>query len=697
MDVLSKVRPEHLRREAYLYIRQSSLRQVHENRESTARQYDLKRRAQGLGWNSDQIVVIDEDQGLSGSTAKDRNGFQRLVAEVGLGRVGLVMGLEVSRLARSSADWHRLLEICALADTLILDEDGLYDPSHFNDRLLLGLKGTMSEAELHVLRARLIGGQINKARRGELWIRPPIGYVLDSGGRLVFDPDQQIQEAVRLLIETFRRSGSAEQVVRHFSREGIGWPRRLYSGPLAGEVVWVKLEHWRVLSILHNPRYTGAYIYGRTRQRKVGLGIHTRYRRIPRDEWKVFLPNAHPAFISWEDFEANQSKLLENAYGYGPDRRKSPPREGVALLQGLVLCGVCGQRMTVRYHTYHGHPVPAYRCQSRGIQTAQPICQTIGGGDLDEAVAQLVLGAVTGSALEVALEVFEELRNRKAEVDRLRRAQVERARQEAELAQRQYLMVRPENRLVADNLEKHWNEKLILLTQVEEEYAHYRKVEDPQLSAQARESILALASDLPHVWKDPRTPARDRKRIIRLLIQDATLTRGRDAIQVAIRWKGGATTSIERPLPKGAPDLFRTPPDIVEQVRALATVQTDAEIACTLNSRWLRSGKGNSFNPSSIKRIRAWYGIDSLLENMRKAGWLTKAEVAAQLGVHPQTAKRFAITGVLKGMRVNDKGEILFEPITGPLPKAHRGKRFKDRRRYPECVSKVRNEVQYEA
>jgi DNA invertase Pin-like site-specific DNA recombinase len=380
MNTSNKVTAEHLRRLAYLYVRQSTLRQVHENRESTARQYDLKRRAQVLGWAVDQIVVIDEDLGLSGATADNRNGFQRLVAEVGLGRVGLVMGLEVSRLARSSTDWHRLLEICALADTLILDEDGIYDPGHFNDRLLLGLKGTMSEAELHLLRARLIGGQLNKARRGDLWMKPPIGFVYDSSGRVVFDPDQQVQRAVRSLFETFRQTGSALRVVHHFKTEGVLWPRRITSGVRAGELLFGPLEHSRVLGILHNPRYTGAFVYGRTRQRKVIIAGQLRYRRLKRDEWSVFLPNMHPGYISWEEFESNQSKLLANARGYGEDRRSSPPREGSALLQGLVLCGVCGLRMTVRYHTDHGHLIPEYVCQRRGIQTAQPICQHLPGG-----------------------------------------------------------------------------------------------------------------------------------------------------------------------------------------------------------------------------------------------------------------------------------------------------------------------------
>jgi DNA invertase Pin-like site-specific DNA recombinase len=489
MNTPSKVTADHLRRSAYLYVRQSTLRQVHENCESTARQYDLKRRAQALGWTSEQIVVIDEDLGLSGATAVDRNGFQRLVAEVGLGHVGVVMGLEVSRLARSSTDWHRLLEICALADTLILDEDGIYDPSHFNDRLLLGLKGTMSEAELHLLRARLIGGQLNKARRGELWIRPPLGFVYDDNGRIIFDPDQQVERAVRLLFETFRRTGSAMRVVHHFNSEGILWPRRVRKGAHAGELLFGPLEHSRVLGILHNPRYAGAFVYGRTRQRQARLGGQLRYRRLKRDEWTVFLPNMHPGYIAWEEFEANQAKLLANANGFGEDRRKSPPREGAALLQGLVICGVCGLRMTMRYHTDHGHPIPNYVCQRRGIQTATPSCQTLSGLAVDRAVTEIVLGAVTPASLEVALQVFEELRARQAEVDRLRRAQVERAHQEAELAQRQYLLARPENRLVVDNLERQWNEKLMRLAEAEEEYARLSKSSSSGLTEEDRDRI----------------------------------------------------------------------------------------------------------------------------------------------------------------------------------------------------------------
>jgi len=696
MNTSNKVTAEHLRRLAYLYVRQSTLRQVHENRESTARQYDLKRRAQGLGWATDQIIVIDEDLGLSGATAINRNGFQHLVAEVGLGRVGVVMGLEVSRLARSSTDWHRLLEICALADTLILDEDGIYDPSHFNDRLLLGLKGTMSEAELHLLRARLIGGQLNKARRGELWMKPPIGFAYDSSGRVVFDPDQQVQRAVRLLFETFRRTGSAMRVVHHFKTEGLLWPRRITSGVHAGELLFGPLEHSRVLGILHNPRYTGAFVYGRTRQRKVAIGGQLRYRRLKREEWLVFLPNMYPGYISWEEFESNKVKLLANANGYGEDRRKSPPREGAALLQGLVICGVCGLRMTVRYHTDHGHPIPDYVCQRRGIQNAEPLCQRLPGAHIDQAVTELVLKAVNPASLEVALEVFEELRTRKAEIDRLRRAQVERAREEAELAQRQYLLARPENRLVVDNLERQWNEKLTSLGQAEEEYSRMSKSQPSALTDADRNRIHALASDLPRVWNDPRTPARDRKRMLRLLLEDVTLVKNQN-IQIHIRWKAGATTSMERPLPLSAPDLVRTPAEIVELVRVLATEQTDAQIARTLNARCFRTGRKHSFTRLIVRHIRNAYSIPSYVQHLRNLGWLIAPEIASQMGVHASTAKRFAAEGVLRAARADDRGLVLFEPVIGPLPQARPGKRFRDRRRYPQLAANISNEVQYEA
>jgi len=352
--------------------------------------------------------------------------------------------------------------------------------------------------------------------------------------------------------------------------------------------------------------------------------------------------------------------------------------------------------MSVRYYVRKGQPLPIYRCQRRGIESAKLPCQVIPGSGLDQIVSGLVLDAVTPASLEVALEVFEELRARKAEIHRLHRVQVQRAREEAELAQRQFMLVRPENRLVADSLERRWNEKLAELSKAEEEYANAVKAEDPQLSPAARERIHALVSDLPRVWNDPCTPARERKRILRLLIEDVTLIRDRK-IHLHIRWKAGATTSMERPLPLSAPDLNRTSATVVELVRALATEQTDGQIAETLNDRWLRTGTGQPFSRLRVRRIRLAYGIQSLAQHKREAGWHTTAELSAQFHIHPQTLKRYAYEGVLRAQRVDDKGQILFEPFGGPAPQPNHGRRLRDRCRYPKLTPHVRKEVQYEA
>jgi DNA invertase Pin-like site-specific DNA recombinase len=364
-DAHQKVKATHLKRNAYLYVRQSTLRQVFENTESTERQYALRQQAVALGWQHDRVVVIDTDLGQSGA-ATDREGFQKLVTEVSMDRAGIVLGLEVSRLARNSMDWHRLLEICALTDTLILDEDGIYDPAHFNDRLLLGLKGTMSEAELHVLRARLQGGILNKARRGELFVRPPMGFVYTAEGKLILDPDQQIQHTLRMVFETFHRTGSALATVKAFRGQGLLFPRRIIRGPKKGDVLWGPLEHSHVLRVLHNPRYAGVFIFGRTRARKTLEG-GSAIEQLPREQWHTFLLGAHPGYIGWEEHETNLKRLRENRQARGHNRRQSPPREGPALLQGLIICGQCGRRMTLRYHSRHGRLCPEYVCQRKGI------------------------------------------------------------------------------------------------------------------------------------------------------------------------------------------------------------------------------------------------------------------------------------------------------------------------------------------
>ncbi len=364
-DAHQKVNAGRLKRNAYLYVRQSTIRQVFENT-STKRQYALRQQAVALGWQTEQIIVIDSDLGQSGASAVDREGFQQLVAEVGLGKAGIVLGLEVSRLARNTTDWHRLLEICALTDTLILDEDGVYDPAHFNDRLLLGLKGTMSEAELHIIKARLQGGILNKARRGELQCSLPVGFVYNALNQPVIDPDKQVQESIRFFFETFQRAGSAVATLKAFRKQGLLFPRRLKKGPRKGDLLWAELTHSRTLQVLHNPRYAGAFVYGRTRIRKQANGRDT-FLKCAKEQW-ILIPGMHAGYISWEQYEEHQRRLRENAQAHGHDRRESPPREGAALLQGLVLCGICGHRMSVRYHNRGTRPVPDYVCQKDGIE-----------------------------------------------------------------------------------------------------------------------------------------------------------------------------------------------------------------------------------------------------------------------------------------------------------------------------------------
>jgi DNA invertase Pin-like site-specific DNA recombinase len=392
-----KVTAGHLARSAYLYVRQSTLRQVLTNTESTARQYALRQRAVALGWPAGRVITIDADQGQSGASAADREGFQRLVADVGMGRAGIVLGLEVSRLARNNADWHRLLEICALSGTLICDEDGLYDPGEFNDRLLLGLKGTMSEAELHFIRARLRGGQLSKARRGELKMGLPVGLVYDPADKIVLDPDVSVREAIAHLFAAFARTGSARAVVAEFNTAGLLFPVRIRKGAHKGELAWMPLRHWRVLRTLHNPRYAGAFVYGQRREaRNPATGKKTMI-TVPREQWFAFIPDAHPGYISFEQYEANQAALLGNAQAHARERDKGPAREGTALLQGLAICFRCGRRMSVRYHTRRGVEVPDYQCMRECIDGAARRCLLVPGAGVDAAIGQLLLDTLTRS------------------------------------------------------------------------------------------------------------------------------------------------------------------------------------------------------------------------------------------------------------------------------------------------------------
>ena len=666
-----KVSTSHLSRDAYLYVRQSTPRQVLENGESTLRQYALRERAVALGWPTESIVVIDSDQGLSGAD-RDREGFQRLVAEVGMGQAGIVLGLEVSRLARNSTEWHRLLEICALSETLILDEDGVYDPGDFNDRLLLGLKGTMSEAELHLLRARLRGGILNRAKRGELKMPLPLGLVYDPLDRVVLDPDAQVQHSLRLLFDTFARAGTACATVKHFHDEGLLFPRRPRSGPHKGELHWQPLRLYRVLEVLHNPRYAGAFAFGRhCHRRRPGGGVAVK--RLAREEWTVLLPDTHPGYISWERFEANQRQLRDNAQAYGAHRR-SAPREGPALIQGLALCGVCGDRMTVRYHTRRGRQVPDYMCQREGIDTAGRICQHIAGAGIDRAIGELLVELMTPVTLEMALQVQAELAARGEEVDTWRAQQVQRAREEADLARQRFMQTHPENRMVADVLEAEWNAKLRTLDEAQHDLEHHRAEQSHEFGEQQCQRILALATDFPRLWNDPATPHRERKRIARLLIEDVTLVKGKD-LRLGVRLRGGATRQIviEREAP--AWQRYKTPPEVVTQIDELLDHHTDAEIATILNERGCRTGYGAPFRPLRVQAIRSDYELKSRYDRLRARGLLTVDETATTLAVSTTTIKKWRAIGLLSGYAYNDRRCYLYELPDDPPTKQQGRKR----------------------
>jgi len=675
-QVNQKVTQEHLQRRAYLYIRQSSLRQVRVHQESGRRQYALQQRAIELGWPKGRIVIIDNDQGQSAAPATDREGFRRLVAEVGMRKAGIILGLEVSRLARNNSDWHQLLEICGLSQTLILDEDGLYDPCNFNDRLLLGLKGAMSEAELHILKSRMRGGVLSKAQRGALHLHLPVGFVYDDEGKVVLDPDKQVQQSIRLLFQTYRRVGSARRVVVCFHQQGLLFPRHPH-GQIKEKLEWKKLYSSLVRDILHNPVYAGAFVYGRSREIRRPDGTTGRL-SVPREQWKVLIKDVHEGYISWEEYEKNQKQLQywTQAKG-GTNKRQGPPREGCALLQGLVICGICGKRMTVHYHKRAGRPIPSYVCTMEQREWGGSRCQGVMGEGADKAVGNLLMESVTPLNLEVALNVQKELQQRFDETDKIRRQQVERAQYETNLAKRRYMQVDPDNRLVVGTLETNWNEKLCALEKAKEEYERLRQDDQMTMNDKKREEIISLATDFPRLWQNPNVPDRERKRMMRLLIEDVTLLVGKDVT------------------PKPCHESMQTKPEIVKTIDCLLDHYMGREVAAKLNQQGFRSGgHGLPFNVQMVGAIQRKYGLKSRYDRFRERGMLKVEEVAKKLNVASGTVRRWQKEGLLKRYEYT-KGKFLFEsPGNRDYKKC---KHFKNRMMLLNENSQRNNqEVQYE-
>jgi DNA invertase Pin-like site-specific DNA recombinase len=660
-DQHQKVTAAHLARDAFLYVRQSSLRQVIENTESTKRQYALRDRAVALGWPIERIHVIDSDLGLSGASAQARDGFQHLMAELANGHAGIVLGLEVSRLARNNADWHRLLEVAALTATLICDEDGIYDPAHFNDRLLLGLKGTMSEAELHVIKARLQGGIRNKARRGELEMPLPIGLDYYPDGSVILDPDQQIRAALQLLFETFRQCASATATVKRFRREGWLFPRRIRRGIGKGDVLWGALEHCRVIQILHNPRYAGAFAYGRTRG-AYRTGRKPVAVKVAREDWQVLIRGAHPGYIDWEEFERNQVTLKQNLTGFGQSTRGSMPREGVGLLQGRVVCGLCGARMRVRYQAVGGKLEPYYMCTENAVRRADKPCQSVRGRAIDDAISALLLECIAQGAIEVALAVEDEIGGRIEQASAQRARQLVRARYDAELARRRYLSVDPANRLVADALESTWNERLRELDSLTQEHDRQQQSDQRLLTDDARARIRALAENFPQVWRDERIAPIERKRMVALLIEDVTLVKA-ERITINVRFRGGRNTSLEIDKPKPIALIRKTLPEVVKKVDELLETCADRQVAERLNELGFKNWRGQSFTHKKVIVIRAAYHLKSRFERLRARGMLTANELAHQLGVCPTSVYHWGREGILREHRYGNGHRCLYEPL----------------------------------
>jgi DNA invertase Pin-like site-specific DNA recombinase len=632
MMITSKIADRHLSRVACIYIRQSTPGQVRFNQESTERQYNLKNKAQSLGWSPERIRILDRDLGQSGARTTNREDFKTLVSDVAMGQVGAIFSLEASRLARSNKDWHRLLELCAITSTLVIDEDGCYDPSEFNDSLVLGMKGTFAQAELHIIRARLHGGKLNKARKGELRFPLPIGYVFD-GDEIVLDPDQEVQGAVRAVFELFQHEGSAFAVVRRFNELGLRFPRRAYGGAWDGKLIWGRLTHSRVIGMLANPAYAGTYVFGRyqsCKQISPNGEICTQVRRMPPDEWRVTIPDHHPGYITQEQFLANRQRLQANRSN--SEGLAGPAREGLCLLQGLLLCGTCGRRLSVRY-TGNGGLYPIYQCVWKHREALAPrACMSVPFKPLDGAIAERVVAAVTPMTIDLALEALLSLEERDHATGAQWRRRIERARYDADLAERRYEAVDPHNRLVASTLEQRWNDAAQRVLNLETEFANFQRQALRTITAEQKHQILQLAGDFPRLWTAPTTEARDRKRMLRLLIKDITVVKGpeRKLLQLQIRWQGGATEVLELRLPANRPDVVRYPPVIIDSVRDLARERDDDDIAALFNRDGLTSSTGKPFTASMISWIRFKHRISG---PSRPPGTLTVNEVCQRYAV----------------------------------------------------------------
>lgn len=658
-----RLTPERRARLAYIYVRQSSITQVKHHQESTELQYRLVDRAVSLGWPRERVQVIDEDLGKSGAGHADRQGFQKLIAEIGLGNAGLVISLDASRLARNNRDWHQLLELCSLFGVILADGERLYDPSAYHDRLLLGLNGIMSEAELHQIRIRLHQGELQKAARGELRTALPGGLCHDRAGQIILNPDEEVQARLRLVFAKFRELQSARAVLQYLRRNALRLPLRPLLGPAPHELVWRDATSSQVLSILHNPAYAGAYVYGRriTQPARRGTAGRPMSVKVPLGEWKVCLLSAHAGYIGWEEFMSNQKRLSDNANDSKLGHR-GVPRKGAALLHGIVSCGRCGHRMSVRYSGPH-NDYPVYCCRADKHQTATPMCQEVRALPIDELVSQVLLEALAPDQIKIAITAVDQMTKEAQQLDQQWSLRRERARYEAERARRQYDAVEPENRLVARSLERAWEDRLRASDGIEQEYQQWRRRDPVVLEAEDYKVLEALASDLPTLWNAQTTRPEERKRILRMIIQEVLLDqkRSRGEVWVKIIWQTGAAS--EHRLLRAVKSYDEDYSDLdylrVRITELNAQGLMDKQVAAVLNDEGVVSARRRPFTYENVWLLRQRWGLPAVKLSPTGSnplrwpdGTYSVRGAAAAIGVTPQAIFDYLANGLLSGRQM---------------------------------------------
>ena len=675
-----KIQLHHRQRTACIYLRQSTMFQVMHNQESTQRQYALQQKAMDYGWTRSLIRILDGDLGRSGTSTNGRDDFKQLVAEVSMGNVGAIFVLEASRLSRSSADWNRLLELCSLTATLIIDQDGCYDPASFNDQLLLGLKGTMSQAELHLIRARLYGAKLNKAQKGELRFPLPVGYIYDEDGNICFDPDAQVCHVIRLIFDLFCEKQSVYAVVRYFGDNNIRFPKRSYGGRWQGKLVWDRLNYTRALNILSHPFYAGVYTFGRHKSYKsinAQDEIVVQTRRQAMNEWPVFIKDHHLSYITYEVFELNRQRCLLNKSNKSSVPVAGPAREGATLLQGILYCNQCGRRLTIRYAGKDGS-IPTYECNWRKREgLTGKSCFSFRADVADPVVEKAVISVLTPAHLDIAVSALEQVEKRNSALNRQWEMNVQRHQYQADLAQRRFEQVDPANRLVAVSLEKSWNSELEKLSEAKREYELQLRQQQKSLSASKKEEIKALADRIPELWS-ATTNFKDKKRIIRLLVSDITVAKiGDKLLLLKLRWQTGQVQELQVSLPLNIADQLRYPKAIVEQVRELTKLYGDDRItADKFNQQHIISATGKPFTEEMIQWIRFKHHIPLPLIKFKHE--LTVSEVATRFSISTHMVYYYVAANVLPSrktrkcilIRVNPQDDDAFRQALDNAPKA---------------------------